>query len=357
MTQFLAVLSGLVISVMVLINSELSVVYGTALATVIIHVVGLALIGVITAFAKKPPRQKAPWYLLCGGFVGVFLTYSNIYTVTAAGVSLTVALGLLGQCILSLLIDSFGWFGVPRQRFGLKRIGGLVLIAAGATAMLLLDGGLQQLSGGLAGQPILAIVVMGVLGGASNVFSRMLNAGLADRVGVYRSTLVNYITGLALSALILLILRPALAAPPARLGSPSGFSRLGECGIIGQRPLRTLPPSGDQRKELTPCPYRPFLCPRGCVFSLDRCLPPFPASRCRSRATSASSSPCSRISDSSSSESGRATTTDAEPSGSPSTVAKRPGWPPGLLWRAPPRWALIQGLRRSPERPPRHSTR
>ncbi|NLW79701.1 MAG: DMT family transporter [Ruminococcaceae bacterium] len=231
MTQFLAVLSGLVISVMVLINSELSVVYGTALATVIIHVVGLALIGVITAFAKKPPRQKAPWYLLCGGFVGVFLTYSNIYTVTAAGVSLTVALGLLGQCILSLLIDSFGWFGVPRQRFGLKRIGGLVLIAAGATAMLLLDGGLQQLSGGLAGQPILAIVVMGVLGGASNVFSRMLNAGLADRVGVYRSTLVNYITGLALSALILLILRPALAAPPALQGPMDFFMYLG--GALG----------------------------------------------------------------------------------------------------------------------------
>lgn len=231
MTQFLAILSGLIISVMVLFNGELSLVFGTALATVIIHIVGIVPSAFMAAFAKKPPRQKVPWYLLCGGFVGVLLTYSNIYTVTAAGVSLTVALGLLGQCTLSLLIDGLGWFGVPKQHFDVKRIGGLVLVAAGAAVMLLLGGGWQVLSGGSAAQPLAAVVVVGLVGGACNVLNRTLNAGLGGRIGVYRSTLVNYITGLVLSAAILLILRPALATPPALQGPMDFFMYCG--GLLG----------------------------------------------------------------------------------------------------------------------------
>ncbi len=55
-------------------------------------------------------------------------------------------------------------------------------------------------------------VIIGVLGGASNILSRFVNAELTSRIGAYRSTRMNYITGLSLSLLLLLIMRPALPA-------------------------------------------------------------------------------------------------------------------------------------------------
>lgn len=57
-------------------------------------------------------------------------------------------------------------------------------------------------------------VVLGIASGASVVLSRMVNAGLGQRIGVYHSTRMNYITGLCVSLLALLIVRepmPVLA--------------------------------------------------------------------------------------------------------------------------------------------------
>ena len=75
------------------------------------------------------------------------------------------------------------------------------------------------------------MVALGLLGGASIILSRMVNAGLAARIGIYRSTRMNYITGLGLALLILLVLRPALAAPPAPRGPMDIFIYLG--GALG----------------------------------------------------------------------------------------------------------------------------
>ncbi len=215
MIEFLAILSGVVISLMVTMNAGLSGVYGGTVATIIIHVVGLAISGAITLFKKERlPRQKVPWYMFLGGMIGVFTTYANIYTVQTAGVSLTLALGLVGQCAFSLLIDGFGWFGAVRQQFYPRRVAGLVLIVAGAAAMLLL-GGIALPGGGAAGLPVVvAVVVLGALGGATIVLSRMLNADLATRIGVYKSVRMNYITGLALVLLVAVVQRPAFAGIP-----------------------------------------------------------------------------------------------------------------------------------------------
>lgn len=49
-------------------------------------------------------------------------------------------------------------------------------------------------------------ILIGILAGVSIVISRITNAALSDRIGLYQSTCYNYITGLSLSLLVLLIL-------------------------------------------------------------------------------------------------------------------------------------------------------
>ncbi len=45
-------------------------------------------------------------------------------------------------------------------------------------------------------------IVLGILSGATIVVARMCNAGLGDRIGSYRSTFYNYITGLVGAVLL-----------------------------------------------------------------------------------------------------------------------------------------------------------
>lgn len=61
-------------------------------------------------------------------------------------------------------------------------------------------------------------VCLGMGAGVSIVLNRMLNAQLGERIGVYRSTWVNYVTGLTLSLLILLIVREPFPTPPSVSG-------------------------------------------------------------------------------------------------------------------------------------------
>ena len=59
-------------------------------------------------------------------------------------------------------------------------------------------------------------VVFGILAGASIVGGRMINARLSASIGPYRSGFYNYVTGLSLSLLLLLLSGeafPALALP------------------------------------------------------------------------------------------------------------------------------------------------
>ncbi len=139
MPELLAILSGVILSVMFMVNGDLSSAYGELFSMVFIHVTGLIITCVIVLFTKeKRKKGKIPLWVFTGGMIGVFTTYSNIVTVNELGVSITVALGLAGQCVLSLFIDTFGWFGVKKQQFIPQRVIGLVFIAAGVLTMLVI---------------------------------------------------------------------------------------------------------------------------------------------------------------------------------------------------------------------------
>ena len=80
---------------------------------------------------EKLKISGMPWYLYSAGFFGIFLVVTSSYCIGVLGVSVVTCLSVTGQLVISAVIDHFGWFGVPRIPFNLKRLPCFALILAG----------------------------------------------------------------------------------------------------------------------------------------------------------------------------------------------------------------------------------
>ena len=79
--------------------------------------------------------QGLPWWAWIGGACGAFFLVSNIVSIPRLGAALTVACALLGQVIASMLIDSFGLFGLPKTMPNPFRICGALMLVAGVVLL------------------------------------------------------------------------------------------------------------------------------------------------------------------------------------------------------------------------------
>lgn len=138
LVDIISAIVGIIITIMITANNELSNHVGVYSSSVVIHVIGvlscLLFISVmrkkITGFNRTKPYQ----YL--GGAIGVLtVVFSNI-TIPELGVSLVVSLGLLGQIAMSVIYDSFGIMGSLKSKLTLKKIAGVAIMAAGIAIML-----------------------------------------------------------------------------------------------------------------------------------------------------------------------------------------------------------------------------
>ncbi|MDM5189106.1 DMT family transporter [Bacillus sp. DX4.1] len=137
MYNLLSVLIGAFIAIMIPLNGILSEITGNYTSSVMIHIVGLIAIIIVLLISKSKLRiqQGIPLYLYSAGAIGVFtVLFSNI-SFTALGVSITIALGLLGQSVSSIIIDHFGLLGMKVVKFEKKKIIGLLLISSGIGVM------------------------------------------------------------------------------------------------------------------------------------------------------------------------------------------------------------------------------
>jgi transporter family-2 protein len=74
---------------------------------------------------------EVPKWQLIGGLLGVFIVTSTILAVPNIGVASAVFAIMLGQIMISIVIDHFGLFNVPVIPFDLLRLTGVVLMIAG----------------------------------------------------------------------------------------------------------------------------------------------------------------------------------------------------------------------------------
>lgn len=137
MNNLISAFIGALIAVMIMFNGTLSNAFGNYSSTIIIHIVGLFCTILVVLISKSKIRihKSIPIYLYSAGAIGVFTVLFNNLSFSKLGVSLTLALGLLGQSLSSIVIDHFRLLGMRVIRFEKKKILGLMFIIIGIIVM------------------------------------------------------------------------------------------------------------------------------------------------------------------------------------------------------------------------------
>lgn len=134
----LLLLAGALQGVMVSLNGQLGKYYSTFAICFFVH--GIALILLLGyLFAKKTSLtfRGAPWYVYLVGVFGIAIVASSSWCTLKVGASVMLAISTAGQIISSQLIDQFGLFGMPVQKFRVRQLPGYVLLAAGVALVVM----------------------------------------------------------------------------------------------------------------------------------------------------------------------------------------------------------------------------
>ena len=75
--------------------------------------------------------QVTPKYMLLGGAIGAFITYTVIYSMNAVGPASAVMFIVAVQLLVAYLIELFGLFGIDKQPFEWRKCIGVAIIIAG----------------------------------------------------------------------------------------------------------------------------------------------------------------------------------------------------------------------------------
>ena len=139
MLTLLSVLSGILIAVMIAQNGGLASLHGTYPSAVIVH--GIGLISILLWMLIKREKfhwdRSTHWPYYWGGALGVITVLLNNLSFEFLGISLTLSLGLLGQCLAGGIIDHFGFFNLPKRPFRKQHLLSFAFIVAGLALMML----------------------------------------------------------------------------------------------------------------------------------------------------------------------------------------------------------------------------
>ena len=135
--------AGGLITLMLLTNGTLAQ-YGTLLfSSFVPHLTGTVLAIVILLIlrpARATPQRPPLWAYLGGVSGGLTVIASSAAMNSALALSGTIALGLAGQIMFSLVADARGLFGLPQRMPTLRDLAGLSLIIAGALVIIFFGG-------------------------------------------------------------------------------------------------------------------------------------------------------------------------------------------------------------------------
>jgi transporter family-2 protein len=131
----LALLAGGVLPVQAGINGALRDQLGHPVwATLVSFFVGTCSLAIYAAASRLPLPQSwagiEAWKWTGGALGTVYLTLAVILT-PKLGAATTFGLVIAGQLAASILLDHFGWLGVPQHSLNFPRLLGVLLMIAG----------------------------------------------------------------------------------------------------------------------------------------------------------------------------------------------------------------------------------
>jgi transporter family-2 protein len=212
---FLDFITGMVISIMVVCNTELGVASTMGVSLILNHIVGLTILTAIIFFGRKnsainPVKTKAPWYLWFSGLFGLAILNLNYYTVVYTGASLAMASTVFGQSAISLVYDLTGFMGMKKYSLNKKKVISLAISLAGILVMA--NSGKGSFSFGF--------ILLGVFAGCLTMTQMVLNSTFSQYKGPFFAARHNFLVGLGAGLLFYFLFSPRETL--------QGFANLGE---------------------------------------------------------------------------------------------------------------------------------
>ncbi len=131
----ISLLSGALMSIQGVFNSEVTKQTSIWVSAGWVQLTAFATCLVIWLFTGRPQVtglfSVSPWYMLTGGVLGAFITYTVIQGMNSLGPARSVMIIVVSQVLVAYLIEAFGLFGVEKAPFEWRKVIGMGLAVAG----------------------------------------------------------------------------------------------------------------------------------------------------------------------------------------------------------------------------------
>ncbi len=132
---WIAVLSGALMSVQGVFNTQVTKQSGVWVANAFVQLTALLVCLAVWLASDRSSFaslfQVEPKYMLLGGAIGAFITYTVIKSMEQLGPARSVMFIVTSQLIVAYLIEVFGLFGVEKQSWEVKKVLGMGIMIAG----------------------------------------------------------------------------------------------------------------------------------------------------------------------------------------------------------------------------------
>ncbi len=198
----LVFVTGMVISIMVVFNTEFGVATTMGVSLMVNQAVGIFVITMIMWGGRKnrsfnPPRKESPWWLWFGGLFGFAILNLNYVTIVNIGASLAMATAVFGQSLSALVCDLTGMLGMPKVGLDKRKLFTLAISASGIIVM--------AFSGGTFAIPY---ILIGILAGVLTMIQMVYNGLFASYKGELFSARQNVVSALAFAAMFYSVFEP-----------------------------------------------------------------------------------------------------------------------------------------------------
>lgn len=132
-----ALVSGALMSIQGIFNTQLTEKTGSWLTNTFVQLTGFLVCFFIWIIKERKVTSFSqllhvePGYLLSGGIIGAFITFTVIVGMSSLGPAKAVMLIVSAQLVIAYLIEVFGWFGVEKVGFDWMKLLGALLFLAG----------------------------------------------------------------------------------------------------------------------------------------------------------------------------------------------------------------------------------
>lgn len=132
---FIALISGALMSIQGVFNTEVTKVSGIWAANVFVQFTAFLVCLGAWIFTDRSALvsvfQVNHKYMLLGGAIGAFITYTVIKSMDSLGPAKAVMLIVVAQLLVAYVIELFGWFGVEKQPWEWRKVIGMAVAVAG----------------------------------------------------------------------------------------------------------------------------------------------------------------------------------------------------------------------------------